>query len=239
MAKTSAKSKGKGKKRTDKSFGINLAQTFFGSVEGYFKALLPITLAGIATTGVAAAGFIFVQDPIGAQSSYGSTALFLGVMTIAGVVALPWFSYALAIAEERKIGWSEPFRSPGRFYAQLVCSFWFWAAFLLGLRYLAGIPSIVAVVFYAFYGYVLADGAVDKGLAALGASVQLGQGRRLGLAAIAGLFAFFFSFGASGFGVEGWSDTARYGSTILGTAVTGSIIMIAGAKIYLVLEKDL
>lgn len=226
-------------KTRDGSFGIHLPEMFFGSVEAYFKSVFPITLAGVATTGALAGALLAFPQILDGDLGYKDMAIYLLAMTVVGTVALPWYFYALALADKRKISWQEPFVQPGRFYAQAVCSFWLWAAFLLGLRYLLGIPSIVAVVFYAFHGFLLADGAVDKGLAALGMSVRLGQGRRLGLAVIAGLLVFFSLLGASSMGMNEWSLPVRVSAAILGSAVTGSISMIAWAKIYLVLEKDM
>ncbi len=232
--------KGKAKLKSSKgSFGINLGEMFFGSVEAFFKSPLQSMAAGLITMGAGAGLYFWAESLLDGNEGYLRTLAIILAATVMGTIALPWYFYSLARAEGKKISWAAPFSNPRLFWAQAVCSFWLWAAITLGYRYLLGIPALVAVVFYAFHGYVIADGGADRGLAALGNSVQLGHGRRLGLLMIAAMLSVFFVLGASTLGMEEWSQTAKVAGAVVGTALTGSIIMISGAKIYLVLEKDL
>ena len=111
-----------------------------------------------------------------------------------------------------------------------MCAFWFWAAFMLGLRYLFGIPSILALLFYGFHGYIVADRAAKGGLRALGTSVRLGNKRRVALFAILALYIVFNLVAALPLG---------YGATPLTIAIslalftaTGSVTLVSGACLY-------
>ena len=106
----------------------------------------------------------------------------------------------------------------------------FWAAFLLGLRYLAGIPSIFATLFYGFYGYVVADRAAKGGLRALGTSVRLGTKRRVALFAILALFAVFNLLAAIPLGYDVSLLTVVLTLALL--TVTASITLVGGACLY-------
>jgi hypothetical protein len=231
--------KKKATKAKNKSFGMDLGDMFFGSIGGYFKSILPITLAGVLTICTLVVCLLSVQEILDGQQGYRATAVYVVAMTIVGTSALPWYFYALAIADGQKIPWTKPFQKPKLFVAQAVCSFWFWAAITLGFRYLLGIPAILALVFYCFHGYLIADGATESGLNALGTSVRLGQGRRLGLAAIGGLFLIFNMFGIVSMGYEDAPLALTGPIAVLGLSVTGSITLIAGAKIYQLVEKEL
>lgn len=125
----------------------------------------------------------------------------------------------------------------GQFAAQLVCAIFFWAAFMLGLRYLAGIPSILAALFYGFYGYVVADRAAKGGLRALGTSVRLGTKRRVALFAILALLAIFNLLAAIplGYGVS----TLTVVLTLALLTVTASITLVGGACLYDALTERL
>lgn len=155
----------------------------------------------------------------------------------AGTAAYPWFSYALDAAREKPGSFAKPFRTPARFFAQFVAAFWFWAAVLLGSRYLAGIPAILAGVFYAFYGYIVVDKESYGGMRALGTSVRLGDKRRVALFAIMALFA-VFNFVAAlplGYGVNPLSIAAAAVLLLISTSIT----MVAGAALYDTLRVNL
>lgn len=190
-----------------------------------------ITFSVLAVTQVPAQ--MLVND---GQNVLGITVHLLGAV-IAGTVAYPWFSYALDAARGEPGSFSKPFREPGRFAAQFVCAFWFWAAVLLGSRYLAGIPSILAGVFYAFYGYVVVDRHDLGGLKALGTSVRIGDKRRVAIFAILALFAIFNFFAALplGYGVNPASIAAAAVLLLISTSIT----LVGGAALYDTLRVEL
>lgn len=220
-----------------KTFGASVGEIFASGIRGYLANALPLTLAGIATLGVYTVFRIPAQRAFEAQDIYQSLAIDLVGLFLASIVAMGWYAYALAAFDGRKLTFSSIIENFGaRFMAQAVASFWFWAAILLGLRYLLGIPSLLAVVFYAFYGYVIADGKAKGGLAALGYSAKLGDGKRIGLAALAIVLLLFMLLGAFplGFG----TSTAMRLLAVLGLVVTSSIILVAGAGIYRLLDEQ-
>ena len=254
------------KKREPKEkveFGISIGEVFRTGMKGYFtKDALYLTLAGIPVF-VTLAIFIIpwrnfndsLDDRI--VSSLGTSneiteiagfdalqwvALLLVGFVPAGAMAFAWFSYALDVADGREIDVRAPFVDYRRIGHHFVASFWFWAGITLGLRYLAGIPSILVLVLYAFYGYVIADRAAKGGMRALGTSVRLGERRRIGIFAIAALFFAFNLIGILGFAVgleDGSPSVLGVVLGILGLSATGSITLISGAKIYRVLEGKL
>ncbi|NNC43953.1 MAG: hypothetical protein HKO03_12015, partial [Acidimicrobiia bacterium] len=118
------------------------------------------------------------------------------------------------------------------FKDQLVASLFFWAGVLFGLRYLFGLPSIFVVVMYAFYGYIVAERTHPGGLRALGASVLLGQGRRIAIGAIGALLLILNLFGAIAIGFEDLNATTRWVLTIIGLLITTNISMVIGAVLY-------
>ena len=121
-------------------------------------------------------------------------------------------------------------------------TFWFWAGIAFGLRYLRGIPSILVILLYAFYAYVIADGKEINGLKALGTSVRLSAGKRIGLFAIAGIFFMFNIVGVLGLGVgleDGSPSVLGIALGIIGLSATASVTLISGAAIFRVLEENL
>ncbi len=208
-------------------FPLRISVMFRRGIVGYARNFLPLTAAAAAPFAVYLA---FRVAAINQERFLASIALDLVGMVLAGTVSLPWFSYALDAARDKPIDILGPLGDVVSFVAQLVCSFWFWAAVLLGLRYLFGIPALFAAVFYGFYGYVVADGTAKGGLRALGTSVRLGTGRRVALFAVMALFA-VFNFAAAlplGYGV----NAVTIASTIAVALVTTSITVVAGACLY-------
>ena len=212
-----------------RTFGIGLGELLTAGVNGYRRNFAVLSVAGALTLATYLAFRIQAQSALAAGQITRSIALDLAGMILASVVALPWYSYALDADRALPADPAKPFRTPGLFAPQAVASFWFWAAILLGLRYLYGIPSILALVFYAFYGYVVAEGRVT-GLRALGVSARLGEGRRVGLFAVALIFLVFNLFGAIalGFSVTPLTIVLAF----LGVLVTANITLVAGARLY-------
>lgn len=212
------------------TFGVGVGEALGAGVRGLRSAPLPLLTAGAATLGVYLAFRLPSQSAADAGQTIRSIVLDLLGLILGGVVSLAWFSYALDADRGVPVELRKPFARPMAFWDQGVASFWFWAAVLFGLRYLYGIPSLIAVVFYAFYGFVIADGQATSGLRALGTSVRLGEGRRIGLFAFAVLLLMINLFGAIavGYGVR----PLTIALTFLGVLVTTNVSLVTGARIY-------
>ena len=212
------------------TFGISLGAMFRAGISGFRRNVVPLLLAGSATVAAYLAFRLPAQSAAARDDILISLALDLFGLVTASVVAYPWFSYALTAASGEPVDLGAPFRRYDLFTTQAVASFWFWAGMLLGLRYLFGIPSVLALLFYAFYGYVVADGVTDSGLKALGHSARIGEGRRVALFAVGGLLLVFNLFGAMaiGFGVNPLTIVLAF----LGFVITASITLVAGGAIY-------
>ncbi len=218
-------------------FPLRISALFRSGISGYVKNLVPLTAAAAVTIAVFGIFRFWAQIAIDDGKTLQSIALDLAGLVLAGTVSLPWFAYALDAARGKPIDLAAPWRSGGQFAAQLVCAIFFWAAFLLGLRYLAGIPSIFAALFYGFYGYVVADRAAKGGLRALGTSVRLGTKRRVALFAILALFAIFNLLAAIplGYGVSALTVVL----TLALLTVTASITLVGGACLYDAMKERL
>ncbi|MCQ3807117.1 MAG: hypothetical protein OXB92_04330 [Acidimicrobiaceae bacterium] len=214
-----------------KPFPIPISAMFQRGLRGYVANAVPLTLAAAATFGVLAVSVIPV---LGEENRFRLLAVTTLGLIVATAAALPWFSYALNAARNEPVDIAAPFRDGSRFVDQLVCSFWFWAAFFLGFQYLrtlwGPILFFLVVVLYAFFGFVVADGTVQGPLRALGTSVRLGEKRRIALFAIWVLF-FLFNFAAAlpiGWGVNPVTVVV----TVITLAMTTSISMVAWACLY-------
>ena len=219
------------------TFGVRVGEVFSTGFRGYFKNVLPLSLAGAATLGT----YWLFRSPAQGLFEDGqiwtSIAVDLVGLILASIIAYPWYTYALAAEAGETVDLREPFRHPYRFYTQAVASFWFWAGVLLGLRYLFGLPSIVIALFYAFYGYLVADGVDDSGLKVLGHSVRVGEKKRVGLFAIAALLFVFNLFGAIAIG---FGQTLVFQVlTFVGVVITSSITLVGGARIYRALSEGM
>ncbi len=214
-----------------KPFPLPIPAMFQRGLRGYVANVVPLTLAAVATFGVLAVS----QIPVwGEENEFRYLAVTTLGLLLATTAALPWFSYALNAARNEPIDIAAPFRDGTRFVDQLVCAFWFWAAFFLGFSYLRSlwgpILFFLVVVLYAFFGFVVADGTVQGPLRALGTSVRLGEKRRIALFAIWVLF-FLFNFAAAlplGRGV----NSVTVVIALITLAMTTSISMVAWACLY-------
>ena len=210
-------------------FPVSIAAMFRQGWAGYTRNIGPLTVGAVATFAVYGVFRILAQQAFNDGQQLASIALDVVGLVLAGTVALPWYVYALDAARSNPIDLVAAWRG-GRFSAQFVCAFWFWAAFMLGLRYLFGIPSILALLFYGFHGYVVADRAAKGGLRALGTSVRLGHKRRVALFAILALFIVFNLVAALPLG-SGATPLTIVISVALFTA-TGSVTLVSGACLY-------
>ena len=214
-------------------FPISIVAMFRRGWSGYTSNIGPLTVGAVATFAVYGVFRILAQQALDDGQQIASIALDLVGLMLAGTVALPWYVYALAAARSNPIELAAAWRDGSRFSAQFVCAFWFWAAFMLGLRYLFGVPSILALLFYGFHGYVVADRVAKGGLRALGTSVRLGHKRRVALFAILALFIVFNLAAAIplSYGVT----PVTYAASAVCFTVTGSVTLVSGARLYDVL----
>lgn len=212
------------------AFDVGLGSLLGIAVRGYVSHALSLSIAGAATLGTYLAFRLPAQVQLGQGNLFRSIAIDLLGLVAAGVVALPWYSYALDADRNRPTDLWAPFRRPSRFATQAVASVWFWAAVLFGLRYLWGIPSIVALVFYAFHGYVIAGEETRSGLKALGRSALIGEGKRFGLFGVAVILGMVNLLAASplGYGVTPLTSLAAF----VAITMTASISLVAGAHLY-------
>lgn len=211
-------------------FPVRISAMFRQGWTGYIRNLVPLTVGAGATFAVYGVFRLLAQSALDDGQEISSVVLDLVGLVLAGVIAMPWYAYAIGAAREEPIDLVAPWRDGARFSAQFVCAFWFWAAFMLGLRYLFGIPSIFALLFYGFHGYVVADRGAKGGLRALGTSVRLGHKRRVALFAILALF-IVFNFMAAVPLSYGVSPLTVAASAAL-FSVTASITLVSGACLY-------
>ena len=242
------------------SFGISIADIFTTGFKGYFNNIVILTLAAlpvfIVFTVASTPWRSFnseLQDRVDADPESTLAILeqlqWVGLLLVAsfpaGVIAAPWFRYALDVVDEKEINVMAPLIDGQKWLNHAFATFWFWAGITLGLRYsvlIPGLPSIIVLLLYPFYGYIIAGGREINGLKALGVSVRLGVGKRLGLFAIAGLMFMFNIFGVLGFAVgleDGTPSILGVVLGILGISATASITLVSGGAIYRTLEGNL
>lgn len=190
-----------------------------------------LVLAGATTIAVYVTFRIIAQASMESGSVASSIVIDFAGLVTAGVVALPWYARALGAARGERSIRSTLLKDNGSLQGQAVASIWFWAAFLLGLRYLWGLPSVLALVFYAFHGFAIADGRTKSGLKALGISARMSEGRRFVLFGIAVVFLVFNMAGALPLALG--STPFALVASLLTLSVTASITLVAGANLYL------
>ena len=232
---------------TQIEFGVGLKEVFKVGFTGYLKNIIPLSVAGAITLAVYGIFRYEAQQFLNDGGDFRALVVDLVGLVLSGTIAYPWFHYALTASRGEKVDIRDPFFFLPRFGHQAVASFFFWAAFLFGLRYGKGIfflPAIAVGVLYAFYGFVVADTPLNKeglrgGTYALGTSVRLGEKRRFGLFAIGCLFLMFNFVGAM-FGLAIKEQTLlQYAVTIIGLIITTSITLVGGAHIYDTLKEKL
>lgn len=210
-------------------FPLRVSDMFRAGWSGYIRNIGQLTLGAFATFAVSGLFLLLAQVARDDGQEIMWVVLSLVGLVLAGTVALPWFSYALDAARAQPVDLSGPWRDGSMFSAQFVCAIWFWAAFMLGIRFLFGLPSILALLFYGFHGYVVADRAAKGGLRALGTSVRLGHGRRIALFAILALFVLFNLLAAL---PASYGSPALVAVSVVAFSVTASITLVAGAALY-------
>lgn len=218
-------------------FPLSPLAMFREGVAGFRRQPVLLVGAALVTFGVMAAFRVPAQNALNEGNNAVGLALDIVGAVLAATVAYPWFYYALAAARDEPVSIADPFKTPMRFYAQFGAAFWFWAALIFGVQFLAGVPALLITIFYAFYGFVVVDRHDLGGLKALGTSVRLGQGKRIGLFAIMGLFAIFnfFAFIPVGYGLS----PLTLALAVALVSVSTSITMVGGAALYDVLKGEL
>lgn len=228
-------------------FGVRIPEIFKVGFAGYFKNLIPLTLAGAVTLGVYGVFRYEAQQLLNEGHDFRALLVDLAGLVVSSTMAYPWFHYALSASRGESVDIRDPFFHLPRFGYQAVAGFFFWAGVLFGLRYGAGVlflPAIAVGVLYAFYGYVIADTPLGKegmrgGSYALGMSVRLGEKRRFGIFCIGLLLLIFNFFGAMfGLAIQD-QQLLQYAVTVFGLIVTASITLVGGAYIYDTLKEKL
>ena len=206
------------------------------AITGYRQNAVRLSIWALVTFGTYYLGIIAGQS---ATTDTAALVFALGGSVLTTVVAYPWFRTALNTVDEE----ASPLDAT-RLVDQAVASTFFWAGVLLGAQYLSGIPALVVLVFYAFFGYAVADNPAKGGLKALGWSVHIGTKRRLGVAAmITVLFLInILAFLPYGFGLGSVAEGATPGPvwialTVMLLIVTSNISMVGGAVVYRTLER--
>ena len=260
--KQDAKKKAAKEKKPKEDFGISVGDVFSSGIKGFFSNVPILMAAGLPVFIVFGLASIpwrsfnsQLQERVDADLTSTLSvieqlqwvALLMVAAYPAGIVAAPWFRYALDVADGKKIDIKAPLIDGKKWINHAFATFWFWAGVTLGFRYsflIPGLPSLVVLLLYPFYGYIIAGGQEINGLKALGVSVRLSQGRRIGLFAIAGMFFMFNLFGVVGLGVgldveTGTPSLLGIVLGVLGVTATASATLVSGATIYRVLEEKL
>jgi len=217
------------------TFGIGIGEIFSKGFNGWKSNIVPLTVAGIVPLAMASAVSIWAQPFNEPDSPVGDLVIWFALnfvgWVIAGTLSYPWYMYALRAVDGEPVVLNEPFQTPKRFISQFIASFWFFAGFLFGIRFIIipFIPAILILVLYAFYGFLIADEG-RGGLNALGTSIRMGEKRRIGLFAVALMFMMFNFLGIMP-GVAFPQPVSLVVATI-GLVFTTSITLVCGAAIY-------
>ena len=99
-----------------------------------------------------------------------------------------------------------------------------------------GLPSILALIFYALLRLCRGRGS-GCSLRALGVSARLGEGRRVGLFAVALIFLVFNLAGAIALGFLVTPLTVAL--AFVGVLVTSNITLVAGARLYRTFSEEM
>lgn len=218
-------------KKTPTTFPIGIGEAFGAGWDGYKSNALGITLAGAVPLSI-----LFLARLVAAGIANPWTSFFteLALVVVASSLALPWYRAALAAIDGEKFSFREQLQNFDRFKVLIGGSIYFWAAILLGFRYWSGLPSLLVLVLYAFYGFVVADS--ERGvIMSLSYSVFVGQGRRIGIFAIITLLLMFnfLAFLPIGLGVT----VATPFLVFVLLAITTSFSMVCGAAVYRALDS--
>lgn len=221
-------------------FPVRPGTLFKEGFSGYFRNVVPITAAALLTLVVFYVAVALPASQLRDDSRWVRGLALAGGLILTGTTAYPWYSYALDAGDGIAVRWRRPFEKPELFLQQAVSSFWFWAGVALGFQYLFATPAIFVVILYAFHGYLIADRRSESGMKALGTSVRLGEGSRIILFGLTALFGFFSFFGAIPLGIQGDDgeplvNIFTVSAAVVGLAITTSVTLVAGGRIYRIL----
>lgn len=217
-------------------FPISIGELFKRGVVGFRNNAARLLGAGLLAA-VVVVPFRIASEIVGDGNPTLVSVLIDTAGAVAGAtLALPWFRYGLAASRGEDLRTVKAFDRPKQFVVMAVCSFWFWAAVLLGFKFLYGLPSIFAIVSYAFYGYVIADNSDATGMWSLGQSVKMGDKKRIALMSIGVLFVAFNL--VAGLPIGYAVNAFTIGGAALGLLVTSSITMVSGGALYDALKVD-
>lgn len=196
-------------------------------IENYRRSLIPSSGMALAVLVLFGAARLTAQRFVDSNDLLIAFMIDLSGLVAATILALPWFRLALNI--ERGSASTEVAPANLAWGAMVVGALFFWGGFLLGIRYMLGIPSVFVLIWYGVFGFAVADGTTP-GLNALGASVRLGQGRRWTIAVLAFVLAFlnFLALLPIGTGINALTAVGA----LLLLIITTNISMGAGAHLY-------
>ncbi len=221
-------------------FPVRPGTLFKEGFKGYFGNIVPMTAAALLTLTVLYLVVVLPASQLSDSSKWVRGLALAGGLVVTGTTAYPWYSYALDAGDGIPVRWKRPFEKPELFLQQAVSSFWFWAGVALGFQYLFATPAIFVVILYAFHGYLIADRRAESGMKALGTSVRLGEGSRIILFGLTALFGFFSFFGLLPLGIQGDDgeplvNIFTVSLAVIGLAITTSVTLVAGGRIYRIL----
>ena len=196
-------------------------------IDNYRRSALPATGMALAVLALYGAARVTAQGFVDSDDLLIAFAIDFAGLVAASILALPWFRLALSVERGEDDGMPSP--EGLQWGSMAVATLFFWGGFLLGIRYMVGIPSVFVLIWYGLFGFAVASG-IAPGLKALGTSVRLGQGRRWTVALLAFVLGFlnFLGLLPIGAGVNPGTVVA----TIVLLAVTTNISMGAGAHLY-------
>ncbi len=221
-------------------FPVRPGTLFKEGFRGYFRNIVPLTAAALLTLTVFYLVVALPASELSDSSKWVRGLAFASGLIFTGTTAYPWYSYALDAGDGIPVRWKRPFEKPELFLQQAVSSFWFWAGVALGFQYLFATPAIFVVILYAFHGYLIADRRSTSGMKALGTSVRMGEGSRIILFGLFALFGFFSLLGAIPLGIQGDDgeplvNIFTVSLAVIGLAITTSVTLVAGGRIYRIL----
>ncbi len=220
-------------------FGIGMGEMLTVGWKGYRNNFLSVTAPGVVTFSFLALSFLLAQSVGGI---WQQTLVLLGGLVVTSAVSLPWYRAALNAFDGVDTRLSSLLHHPGRFGTMMFASVFVWAGVQFGLRYLRGIPSVFVIILYGFYGFIITEHPEVGGMKALGQSVLLGQGRKMGIAVVAAVLILLNLASALPVGlILSALPGSETGPLAQGLAVvflifTTSWSMVCGAAVYRMLQ---
>ncbi len=238
MAKGGAKTR-KQEPVSPTPFGIGMGEMLTVGWKGYRANFVSVTIPAIVTFATFWLSFILARSVDGV---WQQTFVLLGGLVVTSAVSLPWYRAALNAHDGVDARLPSLFKDPGRIGTMMFASVFVWAGIQFGLRYLRGIPSVFVIIMYGFYGFIITEEPEVGGMKALGQSVLLGQGKKMGIAVVAAVLLLLNLASALPVGlilsVLPGSGTGPVGQGLAVTFLifTTSWSMVCGAAVYRMLQ---